>query len=172
VFTIYSALAGASDAAQAAIARGEALFNTKPIAIRKVGGLNDALGLDTIPGTCTTCHDAPNYGHHSVKLPINIGLADASLRTSDMPLYTLQKVGAPDVQVQTTDPGRALLTGKWADIGKFKGPILRGLAGRAPYFHNGFAASLEDVLRFYDQRFAIGFTEQEKADLVAFLRAL
>ena len=29
---------------------------------------------------------------------------------------------------KTTDPGRALLTGKWKDIGKFKGPVLRGLA--------------------------------------------
>lgn len=51
-----------------------------------------------------------------------------------------------------------------------KGPILRGLAGRTPYFHNGSAASFEDVVNFYDQRFAIGFTDQEKADLVAFLK--
>jgi cytochrome c peroxidase len=63
-------------------------------------------------------------------------------------------------------------TGKWADIGKFKGPILRGLASRAPYFHNGFAASLEEVVEFYDTRFGIGLSAREKADLVAFLRAL
>jgi len=74
--------------------------------------------------------------------------------------------------IQTTDPGRALITGKWADIGKFKGPILRALASRAPYFHNGFAASLEAVVDFYESRFGIGLTAQEKADLVAFLRAL
>jgi cytochrome c peroxidase len=74
--------------------------------------------------------------------------------------------------VQTTDPGLAMLTGKWADIGKFKGPNLRGLAGRAPYFHNGSAATLRDVLDFYDQRFDIGMTEQQKQDLVAFLSAL
>jgi hypothetical protein len=172
VFTVYTAWNLAADAARAAIARGEALFDTKPIAIRGVGGLNDALDIDTLPGSCTTCHDAPNYGHHSVKLPVNIGIADASLRTNDMPLYTFEKVGAPGVRVQTTDPGRALVTGKWADIGKFKGPILRGLAGRAPYFHNGSAASLDDVLRFYDQRFGVGFTAQEKGDLIAFLRAL
>ena len=71
-----------------------------------------------------------------------------------------------------TDPGRALITGKWEDIGKFKGPILRGLAGRAPYFHNGSAPSLEAVINFYDVRFNIGLTAQEKADLVAFLRSL
>ena len=74
--------------------------------------------------------------------------------------------------VQTTDPGRALITGKWADIGKVKGPILRGLASRAPYFHNGSAATLADVLVFYDMPFNIGFTPQEKADLIAFLNSL
>jgi cytochrome c peroxidase len=68
--------------------------------------------------------------------------------------------------------GRAMITGKCADVGKVKGPILRGLAARAPYFHNGSAATLEDVVNFYDQRFSIGLTEQEKADLVAFLKAL
>ena len=74
--------------------------------------------------------------------------------------------------MQTSDPGRALITGKWADIGKFKGPILRGLSGRAPYFHNGSAASLDDVLGFYNTRFHIGLTAQEHADLIAFLRDL
>jgi hypothetical protein len=76
------------------------------------------------------------------------------------------------VRDSTTDPGRAMITGKWADIGRFKGPILRALASRAPYFHNGFAASLEAVVDFYESRFGIGLTVQEKADLVAFLRAL
>jgi cytochrome c peroxidase len=74
--------------------------------------------------------------------------------------------------VQTTDPGRALITGSWADVGKVKGPILRGLSARAPYFHNGSANTLMDVVDFYDKRFGIGFTDREKADLVAFLSAL
>ncbi|HEU4753769.1 MAG TPA: hypothetical protein VFU47_11735, partial [Armatimonadota bacterium] len=74
--------------------------------------------------------------------------------------------------IQTTDPGRALITGKWNDIGRFKGPILRGLAARPPYFHNGSAATLEDAVDFYDQRFNIGLTPQEREDLAAFLRAL
>jgi cytochrome c peroxidase len=65
-----------------------------------------------------------------------------------------------------------LISGKWSDVGKVKGPILRGLAARPPYFHNGSAATLKDVVEFYDTRFSIGFTEQEKSDLVAFLRAL
>jgi len=49
---------------------------------------------------------------------------------------------------------------------------LRGLAGRAPYFHNGSAATLLDVVNFYDERFNIGFTEQDRRDLAAFLQTL
>jgi cytochrome c peroxidase len=104
-------------------------------------------------------------------LPIDIGLTDENVRTPDMPLYTLRNLATGEVR-KTTDPGRALLTGKWKDIGKFKGPVLRGLAARAPYFHNGLAADLGQAVDFYNTRFAIGFTDQEKADLVAFLEAL
>jgi hypothetical protein len=159
------------NAAQQSVARGEVLFNTRPMSITGVGGLNDALGVPAIQGTCTTCHNAPNVGNHSVSLPINIGLSDAAQRTPDLPLYTLRQ-HATGRTVQTTDPGRALITGKWDDIGKFKGPVLRGLAGRAPYFHNGSAATLDDVLTFYDRRFSLRLNPQERADLVAFLRAL
>jgi cytochrome c peroxidase len=74
--------------------------------------------------------------------------------------------------IVVTDPGRALISGQCKDVGKFKGPILRGLAARAPYFHNGSAATLMDVVNFYDQRFSIGFTEQQKQDLVNFLNTL
>jgi cytochrome c peroxidase len=65
-----------------------------------------------------------------------------------------------------------MISGKWRDINRFKGPILRGLAARAPYFHNGSAATLEDVVEFYETRFDIGLSAREQADLVAFLRAL
>jgi len=146
--------------------------------IQGVAGLNNETfpnGFrvpDPFTGSCTTCHDAPNAGDHSVKAPLNIGLSDVSRRTPDMPLYTLRRLSAAGERVQTTDPGRAMITGKWADIGKFRGPILRGLAARAPYFHNGSAATVMDAVEFYDTRFNIGLTAQEKADLVAFLLAL
>jgi cytochrome c peroxidase len=104
-------------------------------------------------------------------LPIDIGLTDQKFRTPDMPLYTLLNIVTGQTRT-TTDPGRALLTGKWKDIGKFKGPILRGLSGRAPYFHNGSAANLGEVIDFYNTRFDAGITDAEKADLIAFLGAL
>jgi cytochrome c peroxidase len=104
---------------------------------------------------------------------LNIGVADVTspLDVSYLPVFTLVN-NATGATVQTTDPGRALITGKWADIGRVKGPILRGLASRAPYFHNASAGSLTDVIVFYDMRFNIGFTPQEKADLIAFLNSL
>jgi cytochrome c peroxidase len=157
--------------ARAAVARGQQLFDSMPIDISGVAGLNDVTGQPVIQGTCGTCHNAPNIGNHSVGAPLNIGIADASRRTPDLPLYTLRNNSTGET-VQTTDPGLAMITGKWADIGKFKGPNLRGLAARPPYFHNGFAASLTDVVNFYDTRFNVGMTNQQKSDLVAFLSAL
>ena len=159
---------------RASIARGQALFNSKPITISGVEGINDVAGLPaSFSGTCGTCHDTPNLGNHSVSAPLNIGVADltSSLDVSYLPVFTLQNKITGET-VKTTDPGRALITGKWVDIGKVKGPILRGLASRAPYFHNGSAGSLADVLEFYDKRFNIGFSPHEKADLIAFLNAL
>jgi hypothetical protein len=169
--TLFQAWAKSHVPDRAAIARGAALFGSTRINITGVGGLNDALSQPLIRGSCTTCHDAPNVGDHSVALPIDIGITDASRRTPDMPLYTLRNLTTGATR-QTTDPGRALITGKWADIGKFKGPVLRGLAARAPYFHDGSAADLPAAIEFYDTRFDIVFTDQEKSDLAAFLSAL
>jgi cytochrome c peroxidase len=126
-----------------------------------------------IPGTCGTCHDSPNIGNHSVAVPLNIGVGDldSPLDVSYLPVFTLQNRATHEVK-RTTDPGRALISGLWKDIGRLKGPVLRGLASRPPYFHNGSAASLDDVIEFYDKRFQINFTAQEKKDLIAFLNAL
>jgi hypothetical protein len=170
LFAAWSATTQGSGA-QHAVARGEALFNSRTFTISGVAGLNDALGMSQFRGTCSTCHNDPNIGNHSTTVPLNIGIADASRRTPDMPLYTLRNDATGQI-TQTTDPGRALITGKWADVGKFKGPILRGLAARAPYFHNGSTASLGDVVDFYNSRFNIGLTTQDRHDLEAFLSAL
>jgi hypothetical protein len=179
IFAAWSSLRRSHDAtteARRAIARGQALFNRKLFTLSGVAGLNGqtfASGI-TLPasfqGTCTVCHDAPNAGDHSVKAPLNIGLTEPVIAPY-LPVYTLRNLQSGDT-VRPTDPGRALITGRWADVGKFKGPILRALAARAPYFHNGSASTLDEVVEFYDTRFVIGFTRREKADLVAFLRAL
>jgi hypothetical protein len=178
IFTLFEKWRNIPDAqfdelteARRSIARGEQLFNTLQIPITGVGGLNDVLKQPVINGFCGTCHDTPNVGDHSVSAPLNIGINDASRRTPDLPLITLMNNQTGEL-IQTLDPGRALISGKWADIGKTKGPILRGLAGRAPYFHNGSAATLMDVVNFYVNRFNLNLSHQDKADLVAFLNSL
>jgi cytochrome c peroxidase len=115
-----------------------------------------------------------------VKTPLDLGVADAgsksppALDIAGLPVFTLWCTEGPLAGriAEVTDPGRALITGKCADLGKVKGPILRGLAARAPYFDNGSAATLRDVVDFYDQRFKIGLTDDQKVDLTAFLNAL
>ena len=171
IFSAWASIEGNGPVADTrrSIARGEQIFNTKTFVIDGVGGFPATQPFAA--GTCTVCHDTPNVGNHSVKAPLNIGLTDESRRTPDMPLYTLRNA-ATGATVKTTDPGRAMITGKWADVGKFKGPIFRGLAGRAPYFHNGSARTLADVVSFYQTRFGMSLTAQEKKDLVAFLRSL
>ena len=72
-------------AAQAAIARGEQVFNSVPINITGVAGLNDVLNQPSISGFCGTCHDTPNAGNHSVKAPLNIGVANAGDPQSPTP---------------------------------------------------------------------------------------
>ena len=195
VFTEYAAWAQLHpkdrNAARAAVARGQDLFNTLAIPISGVSGINDDFGgpdnFNTpILGTCTTCHDTPHAGNHSVPAPLDIGIvappvsvADGGdgvhnqfgLPVGDMPVYTLRNKTSGELKV-VTDPGRALITGRWKDVGRIKGPVLRGLAGRAPYFHNGAAATLADVVEFYDRRFTLELSERQKADLIAFLRTL
>jgi cytochrome c peroxidase len=136
--------------------------------------------MKSIPGFCGTCHDTPNAGNHSVKAPLDIGVADAGKDAppdwdiSGLPVFTLTcKLPPPDpLAEKVTDPGRALISGKCKDIGRLKGPILRGLASRAPYFHNGSAATLMDVVNFYNDRFKLGITNTDKEDLINFLNAL
>jgi cytochrome c peroxidase len=183
IFNTFDAWQDVESPSRQAIARGQSIFNTKTFTITGVGGLNGTTfsngvtGPDTIVSTCGICHDTPNAGNHSVSAPLNIGVADPpggknALDTSYLPVVTICQRPSLTTCVSTTDPGRAMITGNFADVGKFKGPILRGLAARAPYFHNGSAQTLQDIVTFYDARFHIGFTAQEKADLAVFLNSL
>src|SRR5437764_2804708 len=143
------------DAARADVAAGEKLFNNLPLSISNVRGLNDnpALGRPTtFIGSCTSCHDTPNTGNHSLPLPLDIGTAhsanpsfepDPAIRAAvaqlsgpRLPVFLVAgcpnpfNAGQPE-SFYTSDPGRALITGKCSDFNRLKGPILRGPAGRA-----------------------------------------
>jgi cytochrome c peroxidase len=186
VFTIYSSFQNSRNPQQASIARGEQIFNSQPLTISDVPGLTT--GTQQIMGTCTTCHDTFNVGNHSFPLPLDIGNAHSpAYETDPNILAALQQLQAPKLPVfelvctqgplagntyYTSDPGKALITGQCTDIGRGKGLILRGLPARAPYFHNGVAANLQQVVNFYNQRFQIGLSRQQMQDLVNFLQTL
>jgi hypothetical protein len=181
------------------IARGEALFSSKVFVINKVAGLNDIKGdaNGTEPGTCTTCHSNKNVLNDSANDPKRLGIMDNSSGVTVMPFasdfprfafycatgtipFFSNPVASPYCpggsaicdEFITTDPGKGLITGKCQDLGKMKVPILRGLASRAPYFHGGNAATLVDVVNFYNLRFDIRLTDQEKEDLINYLNSL
>jgi cytochrome c peroxidase len=186
-----------STSPRAAVARGQAIFNSKPINITGVAGINDpvaagGLGVGDNPplqGTCGTCHDTPNVGNHSFPTPLNIGTGDPDPSNSFVNLGGLDIRYLPSITAcklnltttppmptntckTTTDLGQALIDGRFDHIGKIKGPVLRGLSARAPYFHNGSAQTLLDVVHFYENRFGLVLTPQEESDLVAFLSVL
>ena len=187
------------------IAAGEKLFNTHPLTISNVRGLNDnaalakALGT-TVPiapfqGFCTTCHDTPNVGNHSLPLALDIGTGHdptvesdpliasgvSQLSFPELPIF--QITGCPNpfadpsqppspYVILTTDPGKGLISGLCSDLTRTKGPILRGLAARGPYFHNGAARNLQELINFYNLRFQMNLTDEEKQQLIAFLNSL
>jgi cytochrome c peroxidase len=185
VFTIYTSWQNSRNPQQASIQRGENIFNNQPLTISNVPGLTNG---NQITGTCTTCHDTPNVGNHSFPLPLDIGNGRSLLYEADPNIIAgLKQLQMPSLPVfelvctqgaqagqtfYTTDPGKALISGQCSDIGRGKGLILRGLAARAPYFHNGVAANLSQVVNFYNQRFQIGLTAQQMKDLINFLQTL
>lgn len=120
---------------------------------------------------CNACHSSTNNGTNANDLLFDIGTASAEARTPDLPLYTIRN-RATGEERQLTDTARGNVTGQWNDLGRFKTPTLRALAARAPYFHNGIATTFEDVVHHYERHLGFVFTEQERADLVAFLHAL
>jgi cytochrome c peroxidase len=154
-FDLFDAWADSRIPSRAQIARGQELFNNP-----NPGGRR-----------CSACHDTKNNGTNMSDLLFDIGTASAEARTPDLPLYTIRN-RATGEERQLTDTGRGNVTGLWNDLGRFKTPTLRALAARAPYFHNGLAATLEDVVRHYETHLGFVFTDQERADLVAFLKAL
>jgi hypothetical protein len=192
VFTLFQAWEGSANPAQASIARGEDLFNSAPMQITNVHGLNDnpALGSPAvIVGTCGTCHDTPNVGTHSLPLTMDIGTSHVIASETDaniigglqalampsLPVYQISgctDAGGNAVVYVTTDPGVALTTGQCADVNRMKAPGLRGLAARGPFFHNGSAANLGQVVQFYSTRFQMNLNPQQLVDLQNFLAAL
>lgn len=110
---------------------------------------------DPAKANCAACHNGPNFTDNGFH---NVGL-------------------------KTADEGRFKIRAAASMKGAFKTPTLRDIELTAPYFHNGAAGTLREVVDYYarggedrsnvspDVR-QLPLTEQDKDDLVAFLRAL
>ena len=109
---------------------------------------------------CILCHNGPNF--------------------TDNQFHNL---GVPQVGPLKEDLGRYDVTRRERDKGAFKTPTLRSILETAPYMHDGVFLSLEEVIEFLDKGGGanpslsplmkpLGLTQEEKADLLAFLEAL
>jgi cytochrome c peroxidase len=178
----WASVSGAGAEQRQSIARGQKIFNTRTFIISNVAGFNDVVNSNSVPGQCSTCHNVNHAG--SDFLPgsqRDIGVGGHAVDfggpppAPDLPVFELTCTTGTlfnKATVTTNDPGMALITGKCSDIGRITVPTLRGLAAHEPYFNDGSAATLLDVVNFYDQRFKIGLSDQDKQDLVNFLNAL
>lgn len=106
--------------------------------------------------TCTACHVGANFTDEQYH---NLGVG--------------MEVTAPDL-------GRYEVTKKESERGAFKTPTLRNVALSPPYMHDGSQKTLEEVIHWYnigghknpwlsDKMKPLNLTDQEKADLLAFL---
>jgi len=178
---------GTDRAAQrASVSRGEAIFNTRKFTVTGVAGLNNIPGIPNplVNGTCAGCHSQVDAGNSArPDAQFDIGIANSEVGPNkidpspDLPIFDVQCSGSfitpfNGNHVKLHDLGLGLITGRCADLGRFTVPQLRGLAARAPYFHDGSASTLVDVVDFYNGRFGIGLSAQEQQDLVNFLRSL
>ena len=105
----------------------------------------------------------PHGGHrHRGRAELQPGPADAALSPGS---------ADPTQTRRICDLGRGT-TGVWTDLAKFRIPPLRGLAARAPYFHDGQAKNISAAIRYHEDRFNIDLSHGKRKDLEAFLGAL
>lgn len=171
---------------RASVARGNDIFMFRQFWLRDATHIN-SIGLgNPIKRTCSTCHNTQMTGMDLAPGWVDLGTTTFPTWTSsavfdaraELPVFKVTcHASAPPHPylgrvIYTTDPGRALITGRCNDVGSIVMQQLRGLAARAPYFANGSAATLREVVDFYDRRFDMKLSEIDKQDLVNFLSVL
>lgn len=162
------------------VMRGYDLFLERPIWIRDTAHFNSIGMGNPYKRNCTICHSLQLMGTDTTPGVLDIGVNNQPWATEmpELPLFkiTCNKDAPPHPylgrEIVTHDPGRALITGRCADVGSLVMQPLRGLSGRPPFFSNGSAKDLAAVIDFYDERYEMKLTPQEKADFVNFLSVL
>lgn len=138
------------------------------------------------PGQCASCHaiEKPHASFTDNKFhSVGIGMAKLGGQIGAAAERSMRAAGAERDALIGTDAavaalGRFNVTGNPADIGKYRTPGLRNVALTAPYMHDGSVPTLDEAVelelyyRSAQQGRPMVLTAREKADLVAFLRAL
>ena len=168
------------------VARGNDIFMFRPFWINDVTHINSIGLANPLRRTCSTCHNGQMTAQDIAPGWVDLGTTNYPNWTenrifnqkTDLPVFKCTCSPSADPHpylgrvVYTTDPGRALISGKCKDIGSIVMQQFRGLAARAPYFANGSAKNLMEVVDYYDRRFNMKLADQEKKDLVNFLSSL
>lgn len=164
---------------RASVARGARVFRDKTFLISDTAGINSPIGFgNPVRNSCVFCHNMSYMGMDVAPGQVDLGTTNRPFADplAHLPLFRVTCLGKPHPHygrtILTHDPGYALTTGKCADVGRITLQTMRGLSARAPYFSNGSAKDLRGVVDFYDRRYRIGYSEQEKQDLVNLMRAL
>jgi len=174
-----SRLTPAQLAFRQSVARGARVFREKTFLIFDSAGITTQVGFgNPVRNSCVFCHNMSQMGNDVAPGQVDLGTTTLPFADprSDLPLFRITCLKAPHPYygrvIYTYDPGFALTSGKCADVGKITLQSLRGLSARAPYFSNGLARDLRGIVDYYERRYSIGYTEQEKQDLVNLMSVL
>jgi len=172
-------LTGEQLAFRQSVARGARVFRDKMFLITDSAGINSRVGFgNPVRNSCVFCHNMSQMGNDVAPGQVDLGTTTLPFADpwADLPLFRITCLRQPHPHygrvILTMDPGFAMTTGRCADVGKITLQSMRGLAARAPYFSNGLAKDIRGIVDYYDRRYNIGYTEQEKQDLTNMMSAL
>lgn len=161
------------------VARGARVFREKMFLITDSAGINSPVGFgNPVLNSCVFCHNMSQMGNDVAPGQVDLGTNNLPFAdpAPELPLFEITCNGEPHPHygktILTTDPGFGLITGRCADVGKITLQSMRSLSSRAPYFANGSAKDLRALVDYYDRRYNIGYSEQEKTDLVNLMSVL
>ena len=172
---------------RASIARGSDIFLLRQFWLRDVAHIN-SIGLgNPIKRTCTTCHNAQMTGMDLAPGWVDVGTANYPTWTeppvfsdkAELPVFKITcDASAPPHPVSRSHDlhDRSGPRAHHRPLQRRRlprdGPVPRPRGAGRPYFSNGSAATLRELVDFYDRRFDMKLSETEKQDLVNFLSVL
>lgn len=162
------------------VGRGVDFFRNRTFLITDTAGITSMNFGNPVRNDCNFCHNMYRFGNDVAPGQVDLGTTNQPF-ADPMPYLPLFKLTCKENYpphphlgriIYTVDPGYALTTGKCSDIGKITVQSMRGLAARAPYFASGSAVTIRGIVEYYDRRFYMNMTDQEKEDLTNLMSVL